>query len=53
MDLGRKLSEEAKKTILEKCDKNKQVQILVVDGASSNAIEANIPDLLPALIQMS
>lgn len=51
MDLGRKLSEEAKKTILEKCDKNKQVQILVVDGLSSNAIEANIPDLLPALIQ--
>ena len=50
-DLGRKLSEEAKKTILEKCDKNKQVQILVVDGLSSNAIEANIPDLLPALIQ--
>lgn len=50
-DLGRKLSEEAKKMISEKCDKNKQVQILVVDGLSSNAIEANIPDLLPALIQ--
>lgn len=51
LDLGRKLSEEAKKTILEKCEKNVQVQVLVVDGLSSSAIEANIPDLLPALIQ--
>lgn len=50
-DLGRKLSDAAKKKILENCDKNKQVQILVVDGLSSNAIEANIPDLLPALMQ--
>lgn len=50
-DLGRKLSEDARKLITEKCDKNKQVQILVVDGLSSKAIEANIPDLLPSLIQ--
>lgn len=50
-DLGRSLSEEAIKTISEKCEKNIQVQILVVDGLSSTAIEANIPDLLPALMQ--
>jgi len=50
-DLGRKLSEEARKTIQEKCEKNVQVQILVVDGLSSSAIEANIPDVLPALTQ--
>ncbi|WP_227763245.1 ethanolamine ammonia-lyase subunit EutC [Zhaonella formicivorans] len=50
-DLGRKLSEEAKKTILEKCKKNVQVQILVVDGLSSTAIEANVPEVLPVLIQ--
>jgi len=50
-DLGRRLSEEAVKTITEKCEKNVQVQILVVDGLSSTAIEANIPDLLPALMQ--
>lgn len=50
-DLGRRLSEEAAKTILEKCEKNIQVQILVVDGLSSSAVEANIPDLLPALMQ--
>ena len=50
-ELGKKLSQEAKKDILEKCEKNKQVQIIVVDGLSSTAIEANISDTLPALIQ--
>lgn len=50
-DLGRRLSEEAIKTVTEKCEKNIQVQILIVDGLSSSAIEANIPDLLPSLMQ--
>ena len=50
-DLGRRLSEEAIKTVSAKCEKNIQVQILIVDGLSSSAIEANIPDLLPALMQ--
>jgi Ethanolamine ammonia-lyase, small subunit len=50
-DLGRRLSEEAVRTISEKCEKNVQVQILIVDGLSSTSIEANIPDLLPALMQ--
>lgn len=50
-DLGRRLSEEAVRTVSEKCEKNIQVQILIVDGLSSSAIEANIPDLLPALMQ--
>ncbi len=50
-DLGRRLSEDAIKTINDKCEKNIQVQILIVDGLSSSAIEANIPDLLPALMQ--
>ena len=50
-DKGRKLSEAAAQTVLEKGQKNAQVQILVVDGLSSSAIEANIGDMLPALIQ--
>jgi len=50
-DLGRKLSPEAVKTIQEKCQKGAQVQILVVDGLSSSAIEANVPDVLPVLTQ--
>lgn len=50
-DLGRILSDEGKQTVQEKCEKNPQVQILVVDGLSSSAIEANVPDVLPVLMQ--
>ena len=50
-DLGKKLAEEAKKQIADQGEKGKQVQIIVVDGLSSTSIEANIPDVLPALIQ--
>ena len=50
-DLGRKLSDEGKKLVLEKCQKNPQVQIVIVDGLSSSAIEANVADVLPALTQ--
>lgn len=49
--LGRKLSAEGKKLVEEKCQKNVQVQILVVDGLSSSAIVANVPDVLPVLTQ--
>lgn len=49
-DTGRRLSDEAIKIIKEKCVKDVQVQILVVDGLSSSAIEANVPDLLPPLL---
>ncbi|MDR3766493.1 MAG: ethanolamine ammonia-lyase subunit EutC [Butyricicoccus sp.] len=50
-DLGRKLNEEARKTILEKCKKSPRVQIYVADGLSSAAVAANIADLLPAIMQ--
>lgn len=50
-ELGRKLSEEGIKTVREKCQQNPQVQILIVDGLSSSAIEANVPDVLPVLTQ--
>lgn len=50
-DLGRKLSAEAVQTVLQQCEKDIQVQILVVDGLSSTAIEANVADILPALSQ--
>ena len=50
-DLGKKLSEESNKMILDKIEKGKQVQIIVVDGLSSTAVESNIEDVLPALIQ--
>lgn len=49
--MGRKLSEEGKKIVAEKCQKNVQVQIVIVDGLSSSAIEANVSDVLPVLTQ--
>jgi len=49
--MGRKLSEEGKKLVEEKCQKNVQVQIIIVDGLSSSAIEANVSDVLPVLTQ--
>lgn len=50
-DLGRKLSEEARATLTEKCKKAPTVQIYVADGLSGAAVAANIPDLLPAILQ--
>lgn len=50
-DLGRKLNPEGVATVKEKCKKNPTVQIFVSDGLSSAAVVANIPDLLPALMQ--
>jgi len=50
-DLGRRLSEASRKTILERCKKGMQVQLLVSDGLSSAAVGANISDLLPSLRQ--
>jgi ethanolamine ammonia-lyase small subunit len=50
-DLGRILDEESLKKIEKECEKKPQVQIVVADGLSSKAMEANIPDLFPALLQ--
>jgi ethanolamine ammonia-lyase small subunit len=51
LDAGRKLDDESVEWIRKNCPTRKQVQIIVSDGLSSSAVEANIPDLLPALIQ--
>lgn len=50
-DLGRKFNDEEINLIKEKCQMNPQVQIVVADGLSSTAIEANIRDILPVVIQ--
>ncbi|MFX3624385.1 MAG: ethanolamine ammonia-lyase subunit EutC [Ectobacillus sp.] len=49
-DLGRQFSEETVRLMKEKCGHPK-VQIVVGDGLSSAAIEANIADILPAVKQ--
>lgn len=50
-DLGRKLSDEAIAVLKEKCKKHPTVQIYVADGLSGASVAANIPDLLPAILQ--
>lgn len=50
-DLGRKLSEEAKKIISEKCVISPNIQICVGDGLSAEAIEVNLPKILPVVQQ--
>lgn len=50
-DLGRQFDDEEKEIIKSNCKMNPQVQLIVADGLSSTAIEANIRDILPVLKQ--
>jgi len=50
-DLGKKINAEGIKAIKDNCKMRPNVQIYVSDGLSSAAIEANIRDVLPAMIQ--
>ncbi len=50
-DLGRKLSEEGKKVVAERCVKSPDVQICVGDGLSAAAIENNLADIYPVIEQ--
>lgn len=48
---GRVFDEENAKIIRDNCKANPKVQIIVCDGLSSTAVENNIRDVLPALLQ--
>lgn len=50
-DLGRQLSDDAKRTIAERGVKGANVQVVVGDGLSAAAIEANLHQMLPILKQ--
>ena len=50
-DLGKKITKEDIKVIKDNCKMRPQVQIYVSDGLSSAAIEANVCDVLPAIVQ--
>lgn len=50
-DLGRLLDAENIEILRKRCAKAAKVQVVVADGLSSKAVEANIPNLLPAMIQ--
>ncbi|MFC7392347.1 ethanolamine ammonia-lyase subunit EutC [Scopulibacillus cellulosilyticus] len=50
-DYGRKLSEEAKQVLMQKCKKSPTVQIVISDGLSSKAVEENVEDVYLSLEQ--
>jgi ethanolamine ammonia-lyase small subunit len=50
-DLGRQLSDEAKRILKEKCVKAPNIQVAVGDGLSAAAIEANLRQILPVIKQ--
>ncbi|AQS52759.1 Ethanolamine ammonia-lyase light chain [Jeotgalibaca dankookensis] len=50
-DLGRKFSEEETQKIKNTVKPNSKVVVIVGDGLSSAAIEANIPDIIPSIRQ--
>ncbi|PCM45600.1 ethanolamine ammonia-lyase subunit EutC [Marinobacter sp. ANT_B65] len=50
-DLGRKLSDEAKKIIGERCKKSPQVQVVISDGLSTDAITNNLEEIIPPLMK--
>ena len=48
-DLGRKLSENAKEEIRARCPQRPAVQLVVGDGLSAAAVEANLRQILPVI----
>ncbi len=49
-DLGRKLSAESVVIAQNQCKKNPQVQVIVSDGLSTDAVVANFDEIIPALL---
>ena len=50
-DKGRLLSTTGTEEVLKRCKKNPQVQIVVSDGLSTDAITANLDEILPPLLK--
>lgn len=50
-DLGRLLNEESRRIIKERCTPSPDVQICIGDGLSSAAVDNNLTDMYPALVQ--
>jgi len=50
-DLGRQINDEGKKLIQEKCAKAPNIQIVVGDGLSAAAVEANAREMFPVIMQ--
>ncbi|MEX2461896.1 MAG: ethanolamine ammonia-lyase subunit EutC [Paenibacillaceae bacterium] len=49
-DMGRMISDEGIAAIQKRCKMKPQVQIVISDGLSANAVDANLRDVYPALL---
>jgi ethanolamine ammonia-lyase small subunit len=49
-DLGRRLHPDDDRIVLERCQSEPQVQIILSDGLSAASIEANVRDIYPSLL---
>lgn len=50
-DLGRQINAEGKRQMAERCVKAPNLQIVIGDGLSAAAVEANVRDMLPIITQ--
>ena len=50
-DLGRQLSDEAKQKISKTCWKGPNIQLVIGDGLSATAIESNLRQIFPVIVQ--
>jgi ethanolamine ammonia-lyase small subunit len=49
--LGREFSDESRAEILRRCSSGRNIQILIGDGLSALAIQSQVPQLLPLLVE--
>ena len=49
-DLGRRLNTEAKNSLWKRCPRGAELQVVIGDGLSSTAVAAQVPTLLPLLL---
>lgn len=50
-DLGRQINDEGKRSISEKCVKSPNIQLVAGDGLSAAAVEANVREMFPVILQ--
>ncbi len=49
-DLGRQLNEEGRRAVLERCKPRADLQIVIGDGLSVTAVQTQVPQLLPLIV---
>jgi ethanolamine ammonia-lyase small subunit len=52
-DLGRQLDEESRQVMARECPREADLQVVIGDGLSARAVQAQVPTLLPALAELA